>query len=48
MNDSHIPVPLKHRPNVVSMQSGQVGMTVQEEENEEVWMYCDTTVEVEQ
>jgi hypothetical protein len=44
----HIPVPAEHRPNVAAYQAGQVGMTVQEERNEDGWLYCNLTVPVRQ
>lgn len=46
MNDDHIPAPVKHKPDVLTYQSGQIGMTIQEQDNPIGWVYSDTVVEV--
>jgi len=46
-DDEHAKAPQKHAPNVVAHQAGQVGMSVQEQHNEDGWMYSDNIVEIE-
>jgi len=47
-DDERAKVPIKHAPNVVDHQQGQVGMTLQEQNNQDGHIYCDLTVEVRQ